>query len=875
MKRLLLIDGSNMLFRAYYAIPAHLSTSTGQPTNAVFGFITMLNKLLSKKVPDFGAVIFDPPGGSFRQRESADYKANRERMPGDLSSQLALIDEAVKAFKFPILRITDFEADDVIATIAKRAEALGHQVIIVSGDKDFSQLLSDKVSMFDGMREIMYDPGLVKKKFGVTPELFVDYQALCGDKIDNIPGVPGIGGKTATKLLEEYGSLDGILENLENIKGKAGNLITEHKESALLSRRLAKLDSDVGLEIDWNEFAYESPDQAVLNKLFSELEFFSLLKAGEKDQERADQDQKALRILEDPAELGEIKDGQWAVHLMALPRFFEFDTAGLSLARVGGEEVLFAPFEDGWRDAWAAFFAGFSGEIVAHDVKALFRFFLQHGISSQATFHDTQTTSYLVDPAKGMPHDLEKVAKLRLQRVLPPLDGLTGKGKAFKTLDQLSTDDVAAFSASYSKAVAELYQALQPEVAELDLAELCADEVTLSEVLARMEVAGIKVDKPGLEVLSEEFRTQLAQLQASVFELAGREFNVGSPKQLAEVLFDELKLPVLKKTKTGYSTDAEVLEKLAKDHEICRTLLEYRKFEKLITTYVDVLLRDIHPQTGRVHTNFGQTVSTTGRLITSEPDLQRTPVKTEEGKRIRKLFQAKPGYQLLVADWSQIELRIMAHLCADPSLVDAFARNLDVHRRTAGELFGKAPDEVDKREREMAKTVNFATIYGQGASALSQNLGIPKKEAEGIIARYFEAYQGVRNWLDQTMDEARVTGRVQTLAGRTRIIPELYSKNFAVMQAGERMAVNTPVQGSAADICKAVMVAIDKKMAEKPDRKSRMLLQIHDELIFECPDEEIEEMTELVRYQMEHAWELKVPLVVSIGAGPSWEDAKD
>lgn len=876
MKRLLLIDGSNMLFRAYYAIPAHLSTSTGQPTNAVFGMVTMMNKLINKKVPDFAAVVFDPPGGSFRQRESADYKANRESMPSDLSSQLRLIDRAVQCFKFPVLRIPDFEADDVIATIARRFEAQGHQVIIVSGDKDFSQLLNDNVSMFDGMREIMYDPALVRKKFGVTPSLFVDYQALCGDKIDNIPGVPGIGAKTASTLLEQYGSLDGILENLENVKGKAGKLIAEHRETALLSRRLAQLDGNVALEIDWDLFAYQSPDQAELNALFSELEFFSLLKAGEKDQARADEASKAVRILRDPAQLADLAAGTatWAVHLMAIPRWFEFETVGLSLAQVGGEEVVFAPFEGDWTRAWSDFFRGFDGELVVHDVKALFRFFHQHGITSKATFHDTQTTSYLVDPAKGMPHDLEKVVKLRLQRVLPQWEELTGKGKAFKPLSELPFDTVAGFSASWSKAVAELCAALAPEVTELGIAHLCAAEVTLARVLARMEVEGIFVDKPGLEALSEEFRAQLADLQATVFRLAGREFNVGSPKQLAEVLFEELKLPVLKKTKTGYSTDAEVLEKLAKDHEVCRTLLEYRKFEKLITTYVDVLLRDIHPRTGRVHTTFGQTVSTTGRLITSEPDLQRTPVKTEEGKRIRKLFQAKPGHQLLVADWSQIELRIMAHLCDDPSLVDAFARNLDVHRRTASEIFGKPPEDVSKSERETAKTVNFATIYGQGASALSQNLGITKKEAESIIAKYFQAYKGVRNWLDSTMEMARVTGKVTTLAGRTRIIPELYSKNFAVMQAGERMAVNTPVQGSAADICKAVMVAIDAKMQSRDGLKSRMLLQIHDELIFECPDDEIEEMTALVRHQMEHAWDLKVPLVVDIGHGPSWEDAK-
>lgn len=863
-----------MLFRAYYAIPAHLSTSTGQPTNAVFGFVNMLNKLLSRKAPDFGAVVFDPPGGSFRQRESADYKANRESMPGDLASQIPLVDRAVEAFKFPVLRVTDFEADDVIATIAKKAEAAGYQVVIVSADKDFSQLVNANVTMYDGMRELTYDVELVRKKFGVPPHLFVDYQALCGDKIDNIPGVPGIGAKTASKLLEEYGTLDGILENLPNIKGKAGKLLQEHRESALLSRRLAQLDGNVDLPIEWEQFVYQSPDQGVLNQLFSELEFFSLLKAGADDQARTDEAAESLRILSSPSELGELKALSYGVHLMAEPRFFEFDAVGLALAERDGGEVVYAPFDERWKDAWGEFFASYSGELVAHDVKALFRFFLQHGFTYQATFRDTQTASYLVDPAKGMPHDLEKVAKLRLQRVLPKLEELTGKGKSYRPLSEVSTEQLATFAAATARAVAQLHEALLPEISELELETICADEVVLSGVLAKMEVAGILVDKAGLETLSVEFREQLAALQSSIFAMAGREFNVGSPKQLAEVLFEELKLPVIKKTKTGYSTDAEVLEKLARDHEICRTLLEYRKFEKLITTYVDVLLRDIHPVTGRVHTTFGQTASTTGRLITSEPDLQRTPVRSEEGKRIRKLFCAAPGNVLLVADWSQIELRIMAHLCGDPSLVDAFARNLDVHRRTAGEIFGKQPDEVTKAERETAKTVNFATIYGQGASALAQNLGLSKKEAEAIIAKYFEAYSGVRSWLDETMEMARVTGKVQTLAGRTRFIPELFSKNFAVMQAGERMAVNTPVQGSAADICKAVMIRIDSTIKMR-GLASRMLLQIHDELIFECPQAELAEMTELVRHEMEHGWELKVPLVVSIGHGSSWEDAKE
>ena len=474
-----------------------------------------------------------------------------------------------------------------------------------------------------------------------------------------------------------------------------------------------------------------------------------------------------------------------------------------------------------------------------------------------------------------MPHDLAKLAKIHLHRVLKSSDDLLGKGRSRKSHTQIETSELAEYGAHLANAVAELHKLFVPELEEHGLTQLAGDEVELSLILAKMERAGIEVDRAGLQVLSAEFRDDLAGLQEKIFALAGREFNVGSPKQLAEVLFEELKLPVIKRTKTGYSTNAEVLERLAVDHEIARLLLVYRKFEKLITTYVDVLLREIDEEDGRVHCQFNQTASTTGRLITSDPDLQRTPVRTDEGRRIRRLFRAPLGYKLLVADWSQVELRILAHLCGDPVLLEAFQQNADIHNRTASELFDKPESEVTREERNTAKTVNFATIYGQGASALAQNLEVPKKEAEQIIKRYFEVYSGVKEWIDQTMEEARVLGKVDTIAGRTRFIPELFSKNFAVRQAGERMAVNTPVQGSAADICKRVMLNIDRKMRARGGLKSRMLLQIHDELVFECPEQEVSDMRDLVTREMETAWELRVPLVVSVGVGPSWEEAKE
>ena len=876
MKRFVIIDGSNMLFRAYYAIPAHLSTSSGQPTNAVFGFVTMLTKLMEKKNPDYAAVVFDPPGGSFRKRESEDYKANRAQMPDDLQSQLPLIDRVVESFNLPVLRITDFEADDVIATLAKEAEEAGGQVLIVSSDKDFSQLLNDKVSMLDGMRDLTYTPELVVKKFGVPPHQFVDFQALCGDKIDNIPGVPGIGKKTASKLLNEYKSLDGILESLDEIGGSAAKKIAEHREDALLSRKLARLRTSVEHGRELEELAFTAPDQEALNKLFRELEFFSLLKATGESQV-AQETREAITVLEAGQTVPEALGRKTLiVSLVGENRGHRFDTVGLALMDTEEAHLTYIPEpQEKSLNVLRQFFSEHSPNLIVHDAREFFRWCLLNQIERPIQVFDTMTASYLIDPAKGMPHDLVKLAKIHLHRVLKTEKDMVGSGRSQKEWDDLEVTELSEYGAHLCKAVGELYQIFRPGLEEAGLTPLAAEEVRLSAVLAGMELAGIKVDKPGLETLSQEFRRELADLEKQIFALAGSEFNVGSPKQLATVLFEDLGLPVIKKTKTGYSTNAEVLERLAADgHEICQKLLVYRKFEKLINTYVDVLLREIDEEDGRVHCQFNQTASTTGRLITSDPDLQRTPVRTEEGKRIRKLFQAGPGCRLLVADWSQVELRIMAHLSGDKVLRSAFSQNADIHKRTASELFHKPEEEVTKTERDTAKTVNFATIYGQGASALAQNLGIKKKEAEKIIHRYFEVYSGVKRWVEETTERARVLGKVETLAGRTRFIPELFSKNFAVKQAGERMAVNTPVQGSAADICKKVMLLISDEMKTRSHLKSRMLLQIHDELVFECPENEVDEMVELVTRHMENAWKLEVPLLVSVGVGRSWEEAK-
>lgn len=873
MKRFVLVDGSNMLFRAYYAIPAHFSTSTGQPTNAVFGFVNMLSRLLEKKNPDYAVVVFDPSGGSFRHRESADYKANRATMPDDLASQLPYIDQAVEAFSLVSVRVTDFEADDVIATLAKEAEARGDQALIVSSDKDFSQLITENVNMLDGMKDLTYTPDMVRKKFGVTPERFVDYQALCGDKIDNIPGVRGIGAKTATKLLDEYGDLEGILAAAESIKGSTGKKLVEGKDDALLSQRLARLDTRVEHGLQLESLLFEKPEQQKLNDFFRELEFFSLLKATG-DSQVAESTKEALTILgAEDAIPEEFSKSKLVLTPVGEVQSHRFDTVGLVLLDTTRDESVYLDWRS-HRAQMEEFFKDFGGDLIVHDAREFFRWCLHYQLPRPQRIFDTQTSSYLLDPGKGMPHDLVKLSKIYLHRVLKTQDDLLGKGRKRKAWSEVELSELAEYGAHLAKATEQLYHEFAPQLEEAGLTELAAAEVRLSLVLAGMERDGIEVNREGLEELSVEFRNKLEGLRKAIYVLAGREFNVGSPKQLATVLFDELGLPVIKKTKTGYSTNAEVLERLAKDHEICQLLLKYRKFEKLISTYVDVLLREIDEEDQRVHCLFGQTASTTGRLITSDPDLQRTPVRTEEGRRIRRLFRAKPGHRLLVADWSQVELRILAHLSGDPVLTDAFQNGQDIHKRTASELFEKDESEVTREERDVAKTVNFATIYGQGASALAQNLGKKKKEAQVIIERYFQVYSGVKNWIDTTMDQAQVMGQVETLAGRTRFIPELFSKNFAVRQAGERIAVNTPVQGSAADICKKVMLDIAHDLASRDHLKSRMLLQIHDELVFECPEAEIPEMVELVTHHMENGWKLDVPLVVSVGVGDSWEEAK-
>ncbi|PKN58608.1 MAG: DNA polymerase I [Deltaproteobacteria bacterium HGW-Deltaproteobacteria-14] len=885
-ERVVLVDGSNLMYRAFFALPSSLMTSSGQPTNAIFGFATMFRKLFSGKTPTFGAITFDAPGPTFRDAQFADYKATRAAMPDDLRAQQGGILEVCEAHGFPILRVPGVEADDVIGTLARQAREAGHDVIIVSSDKDFGQLIDDQVRMLDTMRDVTFDAELVRKKWGVRPEQMIDYLALVGDKADNVPGCPGIGDKSAVELLAAYGDLDSVYAHLDELKGRQKNALEKGRELAELSRQLVTIDQHVALERSIDQLRVVPPEASVLNALYVALEFYSLISDADRDalSEREGDTHYARVGTHDAlaALLARLNDR--AAPVAVVPVFAEeppaiTPLAGLAVATEPGR-AWYVAFEGRGEVIGGRGFATLARWLndparpkVCHDAKELWRGLTRQGVALEGVVFDTRLASFLVEPTRIIPHRLDQLSKEFLHRTIRPAKSVIGSGKSQVAFLESDPDDLTEWACHLADAVVSIYPAVQQRLREEGQeAQLLERDLPLSWVLGRMEVDGILVDVPDLEAMGVEFRERLAELERRTWELAGREFNLGSTKQLGEMLFDELGLPVVKRTKTGYSTDSDVLEKLAESHAIAAVVLEWRKLAKLINTYTDVLTRSVHPETGRIHATFQQTTGATGRLISTDPDLQRTPIHTAEGKRIRHAFIAPAEHRIISADWSQIELRLLAHVSGDPELIEAFREGHDVHRRTASKLFDVPLAEVSPEQRGVGKTVNFATIYGQGATALAQLLKIPRADAKRYIDQYFNVYAGVRGWLDRTTAEALERGYVTTMNGRRRYIPELSSNNPMDRQAGIRIAANTPIQGSAADLCKAAMMDIARRL-EKQGLATKMLLQIHDELVFEAPDHEVEVVTALVRDAMERALELAVPLVVDIGVGQSWGEA--
>ena len=890
-ERLILIDASSLIYRAYYAIPANFSTTGGLHTNAIYGFATMFRKILSGRKPERGAVVFDAPGKTFRDEKFPAYKAQRPRMDPELREQLEWVDKLVEAHRFPRLRVPGFEADDVIGTLTRLAVAADMEVHIISGDKDFAQLISPRVRMIDTLRDVTFDPELVRKKWGVLPDKFVDLLAMMGDKVDNVPGVPGVGQKTATKLLEQYGDLDGILAHVGDMKGKRKENFENFHDQVLLSRELVTIDQKVPLELGLADLKLVEVEPRALNELYKRLEFYSLLSEEEAAKDQAADANADFAAITSLAELDALIAScpgadEGAVAIMAFfdgPSPMSGALAGLAFS-LAPNSARFVPLAcvDGLGEAAIAklrpYLESPARYKLGHDCKALWVALRRVGVTLRGVVGDTMLESFLVDPAKLIPHGLEQLTKEYIQRTLPPAKRVLGAGKKAKRFSELPAASLVEWCCQRVEAVTAVFGVLRPRLDEEGHRDYLEDvELPLSWVLGQMELDGVAVDSEDLAKMGGEFGERLTTLEAAIYKIAGREFNIASPRQLGEVLFDELKLPVIKRTKTGYSTNAEVLERLAAKtdlpgHEIATHLLEHRKLAKLINTYTEVLQNAVNPGTERIHATFQQTTGVSGRLITTEPDLQRTPVKTPEGRRIRQTFVARPGHKLISADWSQIELRLLAHFTRDEHLVDSFARGVDVHARTAGQLFEVAPDAVTPEQRGVGKMVNFATIYGQGATALSQILKIPRKRAQTYISGYFEYYSGVRTWLDATIAQAHIDGYVETVLGRRRYIPELSSNNWQDRQYGERISANTPIQGSAADICKLAMLAIDRELAAAK-LETRMLLQIHDELVFEAPEAEVEQVVAIARAQMEQVYPLEVPLVADVGVGASWAEA--
>ncbi len=870
--RLCLVDGSGVFFRAYHALPG-LRTSSGQPTGAIYGFAGMLLKLRREHPADHIAVVVDAPGGSFRQQLDPAYKANREAMPDDLRAQIPYIKRIVRALGLPLIEISGVEADDVIATLAGHAVARDYAVQIVTSDKDLMQLVGPNVRLVDTMNDRTTGPEEVRERFGVAPENVPDVLGLMGDAVDNIPGVRGIGEKTARRLMEHFGSIDALYARLDEIDGlglRGAARIRQQLEGgegdARRSRELATVRRDVEVGVAIEALAAGEPDRAEIAVLANELEFARLLDAvgaaatAAEPLEAATPPETAFARV-DAAGLESWIDGEAE---LALTVAGEGESAVLALARPspgGGVEVCVAPIAQD-ADILRRILSGhLRAKLWVEDLKSLLRASgvgLDRPLEGIGTGEicDATLASYLVDASRRA-HDLEAACRVR------GLEGPAG-----------SADDPEAWAASRAAALLRLGSRLADELGTGPLRTLFSEvEIPMARALAAMEARGILVKPEVLEALGAEFGREVARLEARIHELAGGPFNVQSNVQLREVLFARLGLPTqgVKRGKTGLSVDAEVLGRLAEEHEIVRCILAHRSLAKLISTYVNGLLELISQGGTRIHTSFNQTVAATGRLSSSDPNLQNIPVRTAEGRRIRAAFVAAEGRSLLSADYSQIELRLLAHLTGDPVLVEAFRTGEDIHARTAAEVFAVPLGEVTTEMRRRAKVVNFGILYGMGAQRLAREFGITVKEADGIIARYFERYASVRAYSERIIGEARERGLVETMYGRRRPLPDLATRQPALRQAAERMAWNTPIQGTAADLIKLAMLAVERSLARRGGT-ARLLLQVHDELVLEVETAEIAAIGALVRRDMEGVAALAVPLVVDLRSGPNWAD---
>ncbi len=877
--KFLLVDGNSLLYRSFFAIP-RLTNRDGVPTNAVYGFATALRKILAEEKPELTAVVFDAPGKTFRHELYAEYKANRPETPDDLTVQFPHARKLCDVLGLPILEIVGVEADDVIGTLTTRGEEQGYRVFAVSSDKDFLQLVSEQVSVINPGKDVLYDPEAVIKKFGVPPDKVVDVLALMGDNVDNVPGVPGIGQKGAVSLIQKWGSVEACIENAEEITGKKQReSLQTYREQALLSKELVRIAVDVPIEVELDSLRYRGAKREEAFAFFERLGFTSLMKEYLPPEEAVSA--SAFRSIDSLSELAVVlkrakKVGELSFALkVSDTKDLSSPLSGIGIA-VEQETGFFASV------------GGVSSEIdlltqlkpalsdgalpkLGHDLKAAWKILKHRDIELRGSGFDSKIASYVLNPSRRS-HELGDLALEVLQKTLTASEEEDVEQAALPGFGAAPLHRDLRPAAQEALIVLQLRERLAPRIDEEGLTRVYREiELPLIGVLADMELAGIAIDVELLRSMSVELSRDLERLTVEIYELAGTDFNINSPKQLGEILFEKMNLPSFRKTQKQRvaSTRMDVLEELAEHFELPRKVLDYRSLSKLKSTYVDALPALVDTETGRIHTTFNQTVAATGRLSSSDPNLQNIPIRTELGRRIRGAFIAKPGCQLLSADYSQIELRVLAHMSSDPGLIEAFRSGEDIHRKTASRVFGTDSELSEAEQRRRAKIINFSIIYGKTAFTLGKDLGVSHREAQAFIDAYFEQHPKVQDLLDRIIREARLTGKVKTLSGRHRYIPEIGSRNRNTRQAAERVAVNAPIQGTAADFIKKAMVELWNELKTR-GMQSRLLLQVHDELVLEVPDGETDQATKLVREIMERAFPLDVPLKVDLSVGRSW-----
>ena len=892
-KQLVLVDGSSYLYRAFHAMP-NLANSRGEATGAVYGIVNMLRRLLREYDTPYFAVVFDAPGKTFRDRLYSAYKANRPPMPDELRSQIDKVHTVIRALGLPLLSIPDVEADDVIGTLARMATAHGMETLVVSGDKDLAQLVDASVRMCDSMKDVVYDAEGVEAKFGVPPERIVDFLALVGDTSDNIPGVPKVGPKTAVRWLKEYGSLDRLVAQAGSVPGKVGENLRASLDQLPLSHQLATVKCDVALEEGPADLKIGTPDEDALRQLFAELEFKTWLAElgglNEADQEDG-RDSAQYEIVLDKKALS-----RWLKRLSDAP-LFAFDTETTSIdamrARIVGVSFAVAPGEGAYvplahdyldapqqlnredvLEALRPLLEDPDQEKVGQNLKYDCTVLSHHGISLAGMRFDTMLESYVLD-STGSRHDMDTLALKYLGHKTISYEEVAGKGKGQLSFNEVPLEQAGPYAAEDAEVTLRLHQVLferlQQEQGQRELFERI--EMPLVPVLSKIERTGVRVDCDMLVAQSAELAERVSELEAKAYEEAGAAFNIASPKQIQEILFEQLELPVLAKTPKGQPSTAEsVLVELAEQHELPRLILEHRGLSKLRSTYTEKLPALVNPDTGRVHTSYHQAAVATGRLSSSDPNLQNIPVRTAEGRRIREAFVPAPGMRLIAADYSQIELRIMAHLSADEGLLSAFEKEEDVHRATAAEVFGTPVEEVSSDQRRSAKAINFGLIYGMSAFGLARQLGIERGQAQEYIDLYFERYPGVRTFMDTIRARVREQRFVETVFGRRLFLADITSSNHARRQGAERAAINAPMQGTAADLIKLAMLSVDGWLCED-NSGAYIIMQVHDELVLEVPESDTARVAGAVAELMTSVAELAVPLKVDVGSGPNWAQA--